>query len=176
MRKSVGMAMVCALILLGFFAVDYIVDPPGIIGKVQGQKNASSFLQHLMAGEEEKAFDYLYFHDGAIDEEVKISYEDAKAIWVERVKKQRNQGTYIMDYHDLRIRSHDGWVDGDAKITVMNNGKPAIFDVSINFQPVNGAWKVASLQSWRNITEDRDAQDEEWEEIIHGHLPNEKEK
>ncbi|WP_134685708.1 hypothetical protein [Brevibacillus migulae] len=172
MRKSVGMALVCAVILLGFFSVDYILDPPGIIGKVQGQKNASSFLAHLMAGEEEKAFDYLYYFDGIIDEEVKISYEDAKAIWVERVKNERSQGTYIMDYHDLTITSHDGWVNGRAKITVMNNGKPAIHDVSIHFQPVDGTWKVVGLQSWRNITEDREAQDERWEGVIHGHVPN----
>lgn len=79
--------MTCFSLFLSIVFLDALLDPPGYLGKLQGESTATSYLEHVINGEEERAFDYVYYFDGFIDEEVNISHEKAKQIWVDLSNK-----------------------------------------------------------------------------------------
>ena len=79
------------------------------LGSGSARSNANNFLTEVTKGNFEQAFDYVYYHDHASDEDVTISYEDAKKIWVDRVKRLKEEGTYIKSFQELVMRPDDGW-------------------------------------------------------------------
>lgn len=168
MIRTVIIALTCFSLFLSIVFLDALLDPPGYIGKLQGESTATSYLEHVINGEEEQAFDYVYYFDGFIDEEVNISHEKAKQIWVDRVQQLRQKGTYIKEYKKLSVNAHDGWVQGYVTLTIMNNGIREEHEVYIAFQRKEGAWKVAGLQSLRNLTENQRTVNQDWEALVSG--------
>jgi hypothetical protein len=135
------------------------------LGSGSARSNANNYLTQVTKGNFEQAFDYLYYHDHASDEDVTISYEDAKKIWVNRVKRLKEEGTYIKSFQELVMRPDDGWQNGYVKLTVIENGKEVIYDnVYIAFNKKDGKWKVINLQE---DTQPQDI-DQPWEIAYRG--------
>ncbi|WP_246941969.1 hypothetical protein [Bacillus pinisoli] len=139
MKNSKWALVIGIIAILGFLFID--------MDSGSARSNTNNFLTHVTKENFEKAFDYLYYHNHASDEEVTISYKAAKEIWVNRVKQLKEEGTYIKSFEKLVMRPDDGWQNGYVKLTVVENGKEVIYDnVYIAFNQVDGKWKVISLQ------------------------------
>jgi len=137
------------------------------LGSGSARSNANNFLTEVTKGNFEQAFDYVYYHDHASDEDVTISYEDAKKIWVDRVKRLKEEGTYIKSFQELVMRPDDGWQNGYVTLTVVENGKEIIYEgVYIAFNKKDGKWKVINLQEY---TEPND-KDQPWEIAYRGYV------
>lgn len=136
------------------------------MGPGSASSNADQFLTDVTKGDFEKAFDYVYFFNNAYDEDVTISYEDAQKNWVNRVKKLKEEGTYIKSFQDLDIYSDDGWHRGYVILTVVENGKEQIYDnVNIAFSKKEGKWKVGILD-----TNEQGSIDRPWEIAYRGYV------
>src|SRR5690606_32692671 len=102
------------------------------------RSTAKALLNELIQGNWEHAFEYVNYHDGPVDEDVHIAYEEAKAIWVNRVKELQLRGTFLKDYSNLQIRMDDGWAQGNAVVTLVENGEEKRLELHIGFQKVDG--------------------------------------
>ncbi|OOE12823.1 hypothetical protein [Fictibacillus arsenicus] len=149
-------------IVTGFFLVGFsLLFGPDLLVKFQANQQASQFLKHAANQNFEEAFDQIYFYNGAYDEDVTISEENAKGIWVNRNKKLFTEGTYIKSYDDLSIRMNDGWPIGYVDLVMVENGQEKKYrDVYISFNKKN-KWKVGMLQTM---------QEREWEKPYSGYV------
>lgn len=148
---------------VGILAVIFIIN----MGLGGARHNAHQFLTKITKGNFEAAFDYVYYFDNAYDEDVTISYEQAKQIWVSRVKQLREEGTYIKSFEDFDTRHDDGWENGYVALTVVEKGKEIIYEhVYIALNQREGKWKVANLQV---LTEAKDI-DRDWEKAYRGYV------
>jgi hypothetical protein len=149
-------------VVTGLFLIAFsILLGPDLWVKFQASQQASQFLKHAANQNFEKAFDQIYFYNGAYDEDVTISENNAKNSWVNRNKKLFTEGTYIKSYDDLSIRMNDGWPIGNVDLVMVENGREKNYpDVYISFNKKN-KWKVGMLQTM---------QDREWEKPYSGHV------
>jgi hypothetical protein len=142
------------------------------LGPGSPRNSASKFFTEIEEGNYEEAFEHVYFHDNAYDEDVSISYNDAKQIWINRVENLKVEGTYIKSYSGLQIRSNDGYPQGYVALTVVKNGKEYVYeDVTIAF--VHNAnedkWQVGNLHSLDSNV----GGESEWEKAYRGYVGNE---
>jgi hypothetical protein len=145
-------------IFLGIFSIFF---GPDLLLKFQASNQASQFLKHAANQDFEKAFDRIYFFNGAYDEDVTISEDIAKNRWIKRNKQLYTEGTYIKSYEGLSIRMDDGWPIGNVDLVMVENGTEKIYkDVHISFNKKD-KWKVGMLQTM---------QDKEWEHPYSGHV------
>jgi hypothetical protein len=156
MKWSLGIGIIG---IVAFLIID--------MGSGSARSNSNNFLTEVTQGNYEEAFDYLYYHNHASDEDVTISYEDAKENWVNRVKRLKEEGTYIKSFQELVMRPDDGWQNGYVTLTVVENGKEVIYDdVYISFNKKDGKWKVINLQE---VTQHGDI-DQLWEVAYRGYV------
>lgn len=149
-------------LLSGLFLLSFaLLFGPDLWVKYQASQQASKFLKHAANQDFEKAFDQIYFFNGAYDEDVTISEENAKYSWVNRNKKLFTEGTYIKSYDNLSIRMDDGWPIGNVNLVMVENGKEKNYpDAYISFNKKH-KWKVGMLQTM---------QEREWEKPYSGHV------
>lgn len=136
------------------------------LGPGSARSNVNHFLSSIIEGNYEKAFDYVYYFDHAYDEDVTIKYGDAKEVWISKVKKLKEEGTYIKSYDHLDLYTDDGYQKGYVKLTVVENGKEKVYeDVSIAFAKKDGQWKIGYLHGY---TEDN--KEPVWGEAYSGYV------
>jgi hypothetical protein len=86
--------------ILGLLALAFL---PSIIEKNQSRNAAKGVLENVKNQNYEEAFEHVYFFDRASDLKPEISYKDAKKEWIDRLTDLREQGIYLVDYHQLFI-------------------------------------------------------------------------
>lgn len=144
-----------------FFIAFSLLLGPDLWVKFQASQQASQFLKHASSQDFEKAFDKVYFYNGAYDEDVTIPENSARNSWVSRNKKLFTEGTYMKSYDHLSIRMDDGWPIGNVDIVMMENGKEKHYlNVYISFNKKD-KWKVGMLQT---------QQEKDWEKPYSGHV------
>ena len=107
----------------------------------------------------EKAFDYFYYYDHAIDENVTISYKEAKILWIKRVTELKEKATYLKSFINLKIVENDGWREEYVTLDMMENNGENIYDGYISFMKIDGEWKIIGLYEL-NVD---DSVDKDWE-------------
>jgi len=117
-----------------FYRMDY--NEPG--------RNAAAFLKHMVNKEYDEAFQYVEYYSVS-DLEPEMSYDDAKAIWIGRVKRQEQQGFFIESYEHLRTGYDDSYPRGRVLITVNMNGDVRKMECDIYFGRLSGTWKVGKF-------------------------------
>ncbi|MFG6496509.1 hypothetical protein P8610_14180 [Fictibacillus sp. UD] len=149
-------------ILTGLFLVVFsLLLGPDLLVKYQASQQATQFLKYAANQDFEKAFDHVYFFNGAYDEDVTIEENSARRSWVSRNKKLFIEGTYLKSYDHLSIRMDDGWPNGTVDIVMMEKGKEKHYpNVYISFNKKN-KWQVGMLQSF---------QEKDWEKPYSGHV------
>ncbi|UFJ40749.1 hypothetical protein LOK74_22605 [Brevibacillus humidisoli] len=157
----VGKWLIAAVVLAGI-ALGWLFAADTMSARYQ----AIRFLDHLTSGQFERAFDYVYYYNRAYDEEVTISEEEARKIWVDRVKRLKEQGTYVKAYQDLRVWQDDGWVNGRAVLSVVENGGEQRYEVYVAFNKEQGQWKVSNLQPLLPEPDDRN----QWQSALKGYV------
>ncbi len=141
------------------------------LGPGSPRNSVSKFLTNIEEGQYEEAFEHVYFHNNAYDEDVTISQDEAKQIWVSRVEELKSEGIYIKSYSGIKIRSNDGYPQGYVTLTVVENGEERVYeDVFISFvhNTTKNKWQVGNLQSLEsNVGEKRN-----WEKAYSGYVGN----
>jgi hypothetical protein len=146
------------LFLIGFI----LLFGQDLFTKYQADHQAGQFLKNVANEDFNKAFDQLYFYNGAYDEDVTIGKEIAKKSWVTRNEGMKKAGVYIKSYEGLSTRLNDGYPQGTVDLIMSENGKKRIYrDVNISFSKSDGKWKVAGLSTM---------QEREWESKLGGHV------
>lgn len=134
---------------------------PHLWVKFQANQQATQFLKQAARQDYEKAFDHVYFYNGAYDEDVTIPENIARSSWVSRNNKLFIEGTYLKAFDNLRIRMDDGWPIGTVDIVMMEKGKEKHYsNVYISFNK-NNHWQVGMLQTM---------EEKEWEKLYSGHV------
>ncbi|MGR3763029.1 hypothetical protein [Rossellomorea sp. NS-SX7] len=151
------------LILVGIIGLSAFLYIPGLIDKNQSKHAAEEVLDHVINQHYDKAFEHVYFFDRASDTEPEISYEDAKKKWIERLIDLREQGIYLVDYDQLRIRLDDTYPRGNVNLVFMENGERKIKEnVSLWFAPRENKWKLGNFDYHHDV--------EEWEHALSGNF------
>lgn len=133
-------------------------------------KAAENYVYYLTQGEYSKAFDYVGYFDEAVDKEPKLSYQGAKKIWMDRIKRMNNQDdVHIIGYSNLIVRDEDGYPMGSVDLTIKEHGKRANVYTSLGFIKRDGKWKVTNI----GAREDDKNLNYNWENIIGGRITNE---
>ncbi|WP_078551588.1 hypothetical protein [Bacillus alkalicellulosilyticus] len=155
-KKLLALLLITVVGLLGFAFI------PGFLDIHQSRMAATEVLDHVIKQEYEEAFESVYYFDIASDIEPLMSYDDAKEKWVERVTTLRDQGTYIVDYKQLRVRLDDTYPTGTVDLIMIENGEKVIKDdVRLWFAPIKeDKWKLGSFNY----------QGEAWEEELSGNF------
>ncbi|MBE4907504.1 hypothetical protein IMZ08_05430 [Bacillus luteolus] len=139
------------------------------MGPGSPRNSANKFFTKIEEGHYEEAFDYVYFHDNAYDEDVTITYDEARENWVSRVEQLKAEGNFIKSYSGIEIRSNDGYPQGYVTLTVVENGKERIYeDVAISFvhNKSEDKWQVGNLQSFESNVGEQNA----WEKAYRGYV------
>ncbi|WP_461204901.1 zf-HC2 domain-containing protein [Clostridium sp. DL1XJH146] len=144
--KYVGIALLIG-ILIGILG-------PTINSSISAKNSATKFFKNIKEENYEEAFEYLYYYDQASDLPPNISYEDAKEIWINRIKDLKENGTYLKSYNELQVRIDDSYAIGKLELTLVENGEEKTFETSIWFGPTSDiligpiwfrTWKVGNL-------------------------------
>lgn len=143
-------------IILGLFGYDLL----GFVEVKRSRSVANNFLSELEQGDFDEAFEYVLYFDVASDIQPTISYENAKQIWVERVKQLKENNTYLKEYKDLTVWIDDGAPRGKVIIVVVEKGKEREYTVYLQF----AGEKIQQLYEFpQDMTE--------LEKAISGHVP-----
>lgn len=137
-------------------------------GQIRAQSAAKAMLTHLAQGNWEQAFEFVAYHDGPADAEVRISYEEARDVWTGRLAALERQGIFLKDFRDLKVRMDDGWAQGHAAVTLVEQGTETVTDVRIGFMKREEGWRIAALQISPGSGEGG-----EWEKAVGGYVSKE---
>ncbi|MFS0671676.1 hypothetical protein [Ornithinibacillus sp. 179-J 7C1 HS] len=128
------------IILLG------VVFIPGLLDEYQSRSAVKNVLDNVIDEDYENAFDSVYYYDVASDLEPIISYEDARKQWIERIKDLKQDGIYLVEYSDLRVKLDDTYPTGTVDLVIMENGEQIIKDnVRLWFGQRDDKWKLGNL-------------------------------
>ena len=117
------------VVIVGFLGTALI---PGIVDEFQAESAAKGVFDQLAKQNYGKAFENIYFYDEASDLEPKITYDDAKSIWIKRVKALSEKGIFVVDYKNLSVKLDDSYPVGTVDLVFMENGKEKVKeDVSL---------------------------------------------
>jgi hypothetical protein len=149
-------------VLTGLFLISFsLLFGTDFWVKFQANQQASKFLKHAANQDFEKAFDQIYFFNGAYDEDVTITEDAAKNRWIKRNKQLFTEGTYIKSYENLKIRMNDGWPSGNVDLVMVENGNVIKYkDVHLAFNK-RDKWKIGMMQSMH---------ERDWEKAFSGHV------
>lgn len=123
------------------------------------------FFEDVLNEQYEKAFDSVYYFEVSVDIEPEIKYEDAKQIWVARVKEAKSNKTYLAGFSKVNAYVSDSYMNGSARLTFFINGKEYEEDFYIGLSLKDNEWKISSLQV-RSNEEDFS----EFEKMIRGYV------
>ena len=154
------------IFLIGLLATIYL---PGIIDRYQTKKVAEDVLNHLVAQEFDQAFEGIHYYDKASDLEATIAYKEAKNIWVKRMRKLKEDGTYIVDYDGLRVKLDDTYPEGEVDLILMENGNQTVKkNVYLWFGYSKNGWGLGNFQYYSGDNNYDEV--EEWEKALSGHI------
>lgn len=160
MKKII--TIIAVIVIIGLLAFAFV---PGFIDKMQSRNAATDILDNVIEQDYEKAFESVYYFDQASDLEPIISYEVAKKKWVQRVKDLRENGVYLVDYNQLRVRLDDTYPRGSVDLVIIENGEKKIKeDVGLWFALREEEWKLG------NFDYHNDDIEEEWEKALSGNF------
>ncbi len=111
----------------------------------QTRQVAGEFLNNLAEQDFANAFEQVAFFDKSSDLEPQISYDEAKEIWLNRVEKLQQEGTYIVSFHDLNTWTDDTYPKGEVQIQVAESNNTQSYRASIHFFKQKGKWMVQSI-------------------------------
>ena len=164
MKSILKFAAVIFFILL--LAAFYL---PEMNNRYQTKRVAKDVLNHLVAQEFDQAFEGIHYYDKASDLEATITYKEAQNIWVKRMRKLKEDGTYIVDYDRLRVKLDDTYPKGEVVIILMENGKQTVKkNVYIWFGYSNNGWGLGNFQYYSGDNNYDEV--EEWEKALSGHI------
>lgn len=131
-------------------------------------KVAVNYLQHLTRGEYAKAFNYVGYFDKSVETKPSLTYQTAKKIWDNRIKKMTIQDDiHIISYSNLNIRDDNGGFPvANAELIISEHGKKEKIYTNLFFVKRNGKWKITNIAA----REDDKSFDYKWENIISGKI------
>lgn len=132
--------------LTSLLAITAVIVKP--ITRYQTHRAALMYYRHLAAGEFEKSFEYVAYYDSYSDREPQISYEDARQIWVSRVKELKKNGLYLIEMERIQILIDDGYPIGKVDVTILANGTEKSVTQDVHFMRLCGKWGVQSVRSY----------------------------
>lgn len=142
---------------------------PKMNDRYQTKQVAKDVLNHLVAQEFEQAFEGIHYYDKASDLEATIAYKEAKNIWVKRMKKLKENGTYIVDFDGLRVNLDDTYPEGEVDLILMENGKQTVKKhVYLWFGYSKNGWGLGNFQYYNG--DNNYDEIEEWEKALSGHI------
>lgn len=164
MKLILKLAAVIFFILL--LAAFYL---PEMNNRYQTKRVAKDVLNHLVAQEFDQAFEGIHYYDKASDLEATITYKEAQNIWVKRMRKLKEDGTYIVDYDGLRVKLDDTYPEGEVDLILMENGKQTVKkNVYLWFHYSKNGWGLGNFQYYSGDHNYDEV--EEWEKALSGHI------
>lgn len=128
---------------------------------------ATKLLDNTVSGNYAAAFKNIYYYNGPYDYNRTIEFDDAKHIWIDRLKAMKDKGIYLSSYSNLRTSFNDGSVYGSVDLIFYEQGKESKYHTLINFHLGKEGIRIATLQSF-----DADGSNEvEWEKNLSGFIP-----
>ncbi len=156
-------AVIFFIVLLAAFYLPEMKD------RYQTKQVAKDVLNHLVAQEFNQAFEGIHYYDKASDLEATIAYKEAKNIWVKRMRKLKEDGTYIVDYDGLRVKLDDTYPEGQVDLILMENGKQTVKkNVYIWFGYSKNGWGLGNFQYYSGDSNYDEI--EKWEKALSGHI------
>lgn len=150
------------IFLIGLLATIYL---PGMIDRYQTKQVAKEVLNHLVAEEYNQAFEGIHYYDKAFDLDPTIGFDEAKNIWVKRMKELKEDGTYVVEYEGLRVKLDDTYPRGEVNLILMENGKQTIKkNVSLWFGYSRNGWGLGNIQY--DSGENNPDEVEDWEKLL----------
>lgn len=108
------------LLIVYLLAVIWVQTKP--IETLQRTSSSKSFLKQMVAGHYEKAFDVAYDRK-SFRPSPSSEYETSRAAWAAKIKRWKEDGTYIVSYRDLNSSIDDMAVFTKAFVTISHNGQ-----------------------------------------------------
>ncbi|MBD2865218.1 hypothetical protein [Paenibacillus oceani] len=121
-RKIVDRVLWGLLFLLIVYLLAVIGVQTKPIETLQRTSSSKSFMKQLVAGHYEKAFDVAYDRK-AVRPSPGNEYETSRAAWAAKIKRWKEDGTYIVSYRDLKSSIDDMAVLTNAFVTISHNGQ-----------------------------------------------------
>ncbi|NBD34521.1 MAG: hypothetical protein GVY30_00815 [Chloroflexi bacterium] len=162
--KKLARFTIIVVVFAFLLAITVIIVKP--ITRYQTHRAASMYYRHLAAGEFEKSFEYVAYYDRYSDREPQVSYEDARQIWVSRVKEMRRNGLYLTEMERIQILIDDGYPIGKVDATIFDNGAEKSVTQDVHFMRRFGKWRIQGVRSYDELGEPIFALDE----AIGGHI------
>ncbi len=147
-RKNILFSLFIILVLIVILIIKTDFVGNGLI-----KNKVVDFLEDLQNGDFESAFDNVAYFDESSDLPPKILYDNAKSIWIKRVKAQKEEGTYLKDYKDVKVWTDDGYPMATAKIILMENGTEKTYKVAFALFRFNEKWSVQNIYASSEQTE-----------------------
>jgi hypothetical protein len=119
----------------------------------QARLVAREFLEYLCRGAWVDAFTHVAYFDVASDLEPTVPYDQAKRVWVERVKKLQEEGVYVKSYSGLRTWTDDGYPQGEVTLTIIGKGREVFRRYRLHFARHGGVWKVQNLYEAEGLSQ-----------------------
>lgn len=83
-----------------------------------------------------------------LDKEPRLSYQEAKDIWINRnIEMKKQNEIQILDYSNLHIWDDDGYPSGSATLTILDRGKKAKVYTSFGYIRREGEWKITNISA-----------------------------
>lgn len=142
---------------------------PGMLDRYQTKQVAKDVLNHLVAEEFDQAFEGIHYYDKATDLEPTIPYIEAKNIWVKRMRKLKEEGTYVVNYEGLRVTLDDTYPKGEVDLILMENGKKTVKkNVYLWFGYSKSGWGLGNVHYYSGDNNFDEV--EEWEKALTGDI------
>ncbi len=164
MKKFYWLIIVVALALISIITIAKLKP----VTRYQTHRSASRYYRHLAAGEFEKAFEYVAYYDEYSDLEPAVLHEDAKKVWVGRVKEMRQSGLYFAEVERIQVLIDDGYPMGKAYVTIVDQGVKTRVTQNICFARHSGTWRVQVIRTDSDCLTETIAS---LDKAISGHIP-----
>ncbi len=121
-----------------------------------------NFLGDLQNGDFESAFENVAYFDESSDLPPKISFDNGKNIWIKRVEAQKEGGTFLKDFKNVKVWTDDGYPKANATIILIENSVEKTYKITFAFFKFNEKWKVQNMYA--------SSQQTEYEKAISGYI------
>ncbi|MBD0383720.1 hypothetical protein [Paenibacillus sedimenti] len=145
-RWIVLIGLFIVLLLAGCERGDGGRSDPARGAEVAMKQTAESFFEAVVRGYFDTAFEHVAYRVGTPDEAPGIEYAEAKRLWTERIGKLHGEGTRLLAYEQVAIRSEREIPQGVVKLRLTERGgAERTEEASIHFHQTDKGWKVLKV-------------------------------
>ncbi|MFC4356286.1 hypothetical protein ACFO0S_14590 [Chryseomicrobium palamuruense] len=141
MKKRLGIGLG---VLMALFIGGSLVYGQEIKTYFEVKQITDTFFEHVTKQEFEQAFDAIGYYNEASDMEPTISRDDAKAMWMKRMKDAYAEGTFVLKVFDVNISFNDTYPSANGIMQYNDQGEWNDRVVLISYIYQDG-WKIGRV-------------------------------